>query len=458
MTTDAGFDPSSDSALAESVRQACGAFLEAWQAGATPQIEEFLARVEAADRASALRRLLRIERDWRLKRGKRVNPVDYRRRFLDLAAVVDETFRDLAAEETAGAHVDPSASTLLPQGAAPQTGPPAAISAEGSQIGEYELLEEIGRGGMGVVYKARHVRLRKIVALKLLPPHLACDPAALQRFDREMRVLGQLDHINLVEASDAGESNGRRFLVMRFIQGVTLDRLVRSKGPLSSADACEVIRQAARGLDHAWQLGLVHRDIKPSNLMLAADGVVKVLDMGVATLLRDPTETGLTKTGQIVGTTDYMSPEQIRHASKVDCRADLYSLGCTLFHLLAGRAPFSGSAYTDYVAKAAAQLNDPLPALNTIRDDVPQEVHRILARMTAKDPAARFQSPAELAAALAPHCRDANLSCIRHVSPNEMQPARPEVAAVQGLPSLLNSLRRGWQCLKRFAIGVRRRN
>jgi serine/threonine protein kinase len=218
-------------------------------------------------------------------------------------------------------------------------------------LGQYQLLEKLGEGGMGAVYKALHTKLEKVVALKVLkvlPANRLQNPNAISRFEREMRAVGKLNHVNIVAAHDAGEIDDKHYLVMELVDGIDLSELMRRVGPLNSADACELIRQAAVGLQHAHGRGMVHRDIKPSNLMLARteDGepLVKVLDMGLALL--DDQQTAarreLTTTGQMMGTLDYMAPEQGSDSHVVDIRADIYSLGATLFKLLCGKSPFSG--------------------------------------------------------------------------------------------------------------------
>jgi hypothetical protein len=223
------------------------------------------------------------------------------------------------------------------------------------------------------------------------------------RFQREMEAIGRLNHPHIVRATDAGEVDGTHFLVMDFIDGQTLGQLVQAGGPLPVAEACELVRQAALGLQHVHQHGLVHRDVKPSNLLLGADGQVKVLDLGLALLKEeDAGAAELTATGQVMGTFDYMAPEQFGDTHAVDIRADVYSLGCTLYFLLTGKAPFSGPAYANRLQKMRAHAEAPAPPLRERRGDVPAGLAAVLARMLAKEPGDRFATPAEVAAALAP--------------------------------------------------------
>jgi len=269
------------------------------------------------------------------------------------------------------------------------------------QLGEYRLLGKLGQGGMGTVYKALHTELDRVVALKLLPRNRLDDDRAIARFRREMQALGRLDHPNIVRALDAREVEGTRFLVMEYVDGLDLSELVRRLGPLPVADACELVRQAALGLQYAHQHGLVHRDVKPSNLMLSCDGQVKVLDLGLARFRAEqPVGKEMTDTGQAVGTADYMAPEQVSDSRRVDIRADLYSLGCTLYKLLSGRAPFSGPKYKCSYDKMTAHVREPVPPIRDLRGDVPEELVVILDRMLAKNPAERHTTPAEVAGAV----------------------------------------------------------
>jgi serine/threonine protein kinase len=277
-------------------------------------------------------------------------------------------------------------------------------------FGQYRLLERIGQGGMGTVYKAHHTHLKRTVAVKLLRAGRTRDPQAVARFQGEMEAVGRLDHPNLVRAHDAGEVDGQHFLTMEYLDGVDLARLVRLSGPLPVADACEAVRQAAIGLHYAHQHGLVHRDVKPSNLMRTAGGATRVLDLGLARLLSDqPGTQQLTEIGQILGTGDYIAPEQAQDAGRADARSDIYSLGCTLYFLLAGRAPFAGPDHNTFVKKVLAHSEQPIPPITAIRGDIPEALVAILGLMTAKSPAERFQTAAEVAAALETYAAGSNL-------------------------------------------------
>lgn len=279
------------------------------------------------------------------------------------------------------------------------------------RLGQYHLVEKIGQGGMGVVYKAWHERLKREVAIKFLPLDQLDKDEGVELFQQEMAAVGNVNHSNVVFATDAGESEGVHFLVMEFVQGLDLAKLTAKLTRLEVADACELIRQAAVGLEHISQAGLVHRDLKPSNLMLSRDGTVKIMDLGLARLRLDLADESISqRSRKMMGTIDYVSPEQSRNSSLADIRSDIYSLGCTLFKLLCGAPPFSGENFESVEEKLQGHRRQLPPRLNEVRGGVPAEVDRIVAKALAKQPGERFQSPLELASALVPHCRGNDLS------------------------------------------------
>ncbi len=265
------------------------------------------------------------------------------------------------------------------------------------KLGSYLIQEELGKGGMGAVYKARHRQMKRNVAIKVLKPELLDSEEAIQRFQREVEAAAKLEHENIVTAYDAGEDNGVRFLVMQYVDGADLSKTVRTGGPLSVETAVQYVTQGARGLAYAHNQGVVHRDIKPANLMLTTADVVKVLDMGLARIASEVQQTGLTASGTIMGTVDYMAPEQAMDTRQADGRADIYSLGCTLYFLLTGDVLYKGESV---VSILIAHREAPVPSLSAARDDVPPELDAVFQQMVAKDPAARFQSVNELLEAL----------------------------------------------------------
>lgn len=269
----------------------------------------------------------------------------------------------------------------------------------------YEILGLIGKGGMGDVYGARHRMMERTVALKIIKRELMRKPEAVDRFHREVKTAAQLAHPNIVTAHDAEQAGDVHFMVMEFVDGVDLSQMVKDQGALPVAAACAYIRQAAIGLQHAHERGMVHRDVKPHNLMVTADGTVKILDFGLASLAPEALSDAetveargdLTAAGAIMGTPDFISPEQAVDARSADIRSDIYSLGSTLYFLLSGQPPFAdGSVMHKLKSHATAEPD----ALTTLRDDVPSELESIIARMTAKNPDERFQSPKEVVVAL----------------------------------------------------------
>ena len=272
----------------------------------------------------------------------------------------------------------------------------------------YKILGRLGAGGMGVVYKAEHRMMGRTVAVKLLHPEATGGAGAVERFRREVRVASKVAHPNVVTAFDADEADGRQFLVMEYVDGLSLDRLVARRGPLAVPMACQFARLAALALQHAHEHGMVHRDVKPQNMMVTRKGQLKVLDFGLARAVRPPdggpagADGGLTNPNLVVGTPDYLSPEQAKNSATVDIRSDVYSLGCTLYFMLTGRTPFSGDSPLE---KMIAHVNDDVPDLSAVRADVPPALAGLVARMMAKAPGDRPASPAEAAAELTPFAR-----------------------------------------------------
>jgi serine/threonine protein kinase len=300
---------------------------------------------------------------------------------------------------------------------------------------EYELLDPLGSGGMGTVYKALHTRLGKIVAIKLLPRERLRDAATLGRFEREMKAAGAIEHPHIVRATDAGEVDGIPFLVMEYVPGCDLSRLLAMRGPLRVADACEIVRQACLGLQRIHEAGLVHRDIKPSNVMLTPEGETKLLDLGLARWQAESAASDLTHDRTALGTLDYLSPEQAADARSADIRSDLYSLGCTLYKLLSGQTPFGASERLTPQALLLAHATATPRSLTQLRADVAVPVAEIVKRLLAKRPSDRFATPVELAQAVAPWCAGADLPALFAGAP----PATPrnDVAWNEPQPSAL---------------------
>jgi eukaryotic-like serine/threonine-protein kinase len=281
-------------------------------------------------------------------------------------------------------------------------------------IPDFEILEELGRGGMGIVYRAKQRSDGQIMAIKVIRKDRLQHEEAVRRFRREAQAAARLCHPNIVTVFDFDRAGETHYLAMEYVNGITLERYLEGQGPLSIAQACDFIRQAALGLQHAHEQALVHRDIKPSNLMVtpapqSGDGAavpyqVKLLDMGVARVLQlggqaPPGESlsTLTQGGSVIGTADYVAPEQLEDPHGADIRADLYSLGCTFYYLLTGRVPFPGGSL---ISKLDKQRWHAPTSIETMRGDTPPAVARVVEKLMAKKAAERFQTPGELAEAL----------------------------------------------------------
>jgi serine/threonine-protein kinase len=271
---------------------------------------------------------------------------------------------------------------------------------EGLVIDRYILLDRLGRGAMGKVYKARHRFMGRIVALKFITREYLARPNALPRFLREMRVVGRLDHPNIVRALDAEEIGHDPCIVMEYVPGQDLEQLLAVRGPLPPGDVARWALEAALGLAHAHAQGVIHRDIKPSNLLLGDDGRIRILDLGLATLIDDPDadiSTVKTSDGGAVGTADYMSPEQATATEPLDARTDLYSLGCVMYHLITGRVPFPEPSRIECMASRIKSR--PLP-IEVRRPGVPRALIAVVDRLMATRREDRYATATEAADAL----------------------------------------------------------
>jgi len=323
-----------------------------------------------------------------------------------------------------------------------------AIPAELVNHPRYRVIEFIGAGGMGDVFLAEHRLMERKVALKVLHRRLTSNPNAIDRFRFEVRAAGKLTHPNIVTAYDADQAGDLHFLAMEYVDGISLDRHVQTRGVLTVRDACNVIRQAAEGLRHAHEKKMVHRDIKPANLMAVNRGPVKILDFGLARFFSEQQPLGevlveetkgradLTADGLILGTPDYIAPEQVGDAKNADIRADIYSLGCTFYYLLTGRPPFATGSVAQRLRAHRKQLATPLAEL---RPDVPPELVAIVEKMMEKKPADRFQDPKELVDALKAFRSSTNPTPATAVSPAEANDLVPLPALDALGPDLFGS-------------------
>ncbi len=360
------------------IDEICDAFEAALKTDAPPRIEDFLEQIDAEHRAALFRELFEIEleRVTQPELTQKERQERYETRFPDYAEMIGSIFRRVMKPD---------------------------------RIGDYEIIEELGHGGMGVVYKGRQTHLGQAVAIKILPQALLDDTQAIARFRREMQLIGRLSHPNIVRALNAGELDGTHFLAMEYVDGVNLQQFVAQLSAqnerLSLGVVCEIIRQAALGLQHAHEYGLVHRDIKPANLMLEYSGTVKILDLGLGKFLSEKRSEDshiMTKIGATMGTPDYMSPEQCRVAKDVDIRADIYSLGCTFCFLATGHPPYHEERFDTLDKKMMGQIVGEIPSLVDEIPETPGEVEEVFQTMLAKKPEQRFQTPLEIADALEP--------------------------------------------------------
>ncbi len=275
-------------------------------------------------------------------------------------------------------------------------------------VGSYRLGERIGEGAMGQVFKAWHLKLERTVAVKMIHKQMVNNDKAMERFRREVETASQLDHPNIARVRDAGDVDGRPFMVMDFIEGINLSQRVKLNGALPIHEAVEYARQTALGLQHAFERGIVHRDIKPANLIVlalkyndAALPLVKILDFGLARYESErDDENRLTQIGKMLGTIDYISPEQATDSRSADIRADIYSLGCTLYYLLTAQAPFLGK---DVVEKLGPRVTGEPPWVRTLRADVQPGLEAVLIKIMARRPEDRYQTPIKVAQALEPY-------------------------------------------------------
>lgn len=350
------------------INRLCNNFETAWKSGKHPTVEQALKHLPPDDQSAALLELIPLEIEYRRRNGTQLHFEEYLTRFP-------------ALEQTWLARLLERDSIAIPD-----------------SLGDYQILERIGGGGMGTVYKALHQRMGRTVAIKVLRAEIQRDPELLRRFDREVRTVARLNHPNIVAALDAREDQGIHYLVTEYVAGSDLEQLVRRNGPLPLKTALESILQAARGLESAHALGIIHRDIKPANLLRDQSGIVKILDMGLARFdaMEDAPGTQLTKSGMVMGTAHFMAPEQARDTRSADTRSDLYSLGCTLYYLLTGKVIFEAATSIDTIL---SHINQPAPSLAETAN-LPEAIDSLFQKLVAKDPQDRFQSASELIAAL----------------------------------------------------------
>jgi len=301
----------------------------------------------------------------------------------------------------------------------------------GFTLGAYIVRELLGSGGMSAVYLCEHREDQRQVAVKVLPRLLAKDPTLLKRFEREARASVALDHPNIVRGFEAGQEKDQHFFVMEYVAGESLQELVALNGPLGIAQAADYIHQAAVGLQHAHEAGLVHRDIKPGNLLVNPEGVVKILDMGLSRFYNAEDDSVLTK--DVLGTLDYLAPEQARDSHQVDIRADIFSLGGTFYFLLSGQSPLG----SDSLDQALVQPHRPPKPLEEFRDDVPRQLLAVIEKMMARDPERRYRTPASVANALLPWVKPGTKQIATNSTPRAPRPLTSRAPAKVPAPAPL---------------------
>lgn len=347
------------------------------------------------------------------------------------SGVVDEEQLNILTKETPATPMV-AAKTLIRVGALTkfQASQLLAGKYKGLRFDRLKILDRIGSGGMGTVFLCEHLGLKRNVAVKVLPPELAGDEGTRERFFREARAAASLDHPNIVRVFDMNQSSGVHYLVMEFVDGQDLQTILNRYGPLHYSKACTYIAQAALGLQHAMEKGIVHRDIKPANLLVDKEGVVKILDMGLARFQEDAKDnlTARFDKGAVLGTADFMAPEQVIASSTVDIRADIYSLGVTLYTLINGKPPFGGSS----TQKLMGHQTVTAAPLTTIRREVPKGLSTVVDKMIAKNPDDRYQTPNDVVDALTPWLEAETVTIESPTSKKRITQKRKQIASQGG--------------------------
>jgi serine/threonine protein kinase len=500
------------------VDELCRRFEGAWMAGEAPSLEDYLAQVQGPEQQALLRELLGLEIDYRLRAGQTPTHEEYRARFPHAIELVDEHLRSgrrLAHSTAARAALEGNATPLRSppmsedrsrttpdgndlQGSMPavpaslvqsqtvpetrctvgwQKGPDSSLEAEVAfgplpcELGGYELLAEVARGGMGVVYRARQKSLGRIVALKMILPGMLATPTAVQRFRQEAQAAARLDHSGIVPVYEVGELQGHHYYTMAFIDGSSLTRWVRARNIPPLAEALRIVRAAAEAVEHAHQRGILHRDLKPDNILLDADGRVRIADFGLSKQIgagpadqgseRADSPANLTHSGQILGTPSYMAPEQaLGKQQALGPPTDVYALGGVLYFLLTGQAPFSASSVAEMLCKV---VHDVPESPRASSPSIPAAVEAVCLRCLEKDRARRYATAAELARELAAlenaaHDESGAIAPLPPVSDNLPAPSRPPLVPVVPLfqpgaaPATTRRSRRGWLVAAALAV------
>ncbi len=448
MTDDRSQSRSTRTSILLAIDEICEKFEATWEAGSQPDLAAYVAMMPEKHRGRLLQDLIPSDVEYRLKAGQQPQRQEYAARFPQFLPNVDAAFADIdKLATTPPQQAEPASSpslgldavktyfkrlfdsglmsrqdiekfwnklpadtrpqdsarlsdTLIQQGKLTPYQAQRILNNEIEHllIDDYEVLDQIGEGGMGAVLKARHRRMRREVALKIINQKALQSPEALNRFQQEVLAAGQLSHPNIVTAFDAREKDGLHYFVMEYVQGQDLASLVSERGRVSVDEALDYVLQAAEGLRYAHSRQIIHRDIKPANLLLSHEGQIKILDMGLATLGESAEGDGtqferLTQSGQIMGTVDYMAPEQALDTREADARSDIYALGCTLYRLITGKRMYEADTMMKTVM---AHANNPIPSLAAEQPAVSEQLEEVFQRMVAKAPENRQQSMNEV--------------------------------------------------------------
>lgn len=374
--------------LRSEIDQQCLAFENAWKTGEPPAIERFLEEVPEAERAALLRELLLIDVACRRQRGEKPAAADYQARFPGMSGAIAATFE----QPTVDLVVDPASVKTKAEDLASVPMLTSTDEERSARFGDYDLLGQIARGGMGVVYKARQRSLRRTVALKMILSGQLASEREVQRFQAEARAAAQLDHSGIVPIYEVGEQGGQHYFTMGYVEGQSLaDRL--AAGPMEPRPAADLVKAVAEAVHYAHQHGVIHRDLKPANILLDREGRPRVTDFGLAVQAND--ETHLTATGQVLGTPSYMPPEQAwAQFDRIGPASDVYSLGAVLYHLLTGRPPFQAANPMETLMQVRSKEPVPLRQLNP---GVPRDLETITLKCLDKQPVRRYASAQELA-------------------------------------------------------------
>ncbi|MDR0337376.1 MAG: serine/threonine protein kinase [Planctomycetaceae bacterium] len=404
MDNTVSLNPHSNPSLDEQIDSLADQFEHSWTAQSIYHLETTITTLPENIQQTALNELLLMEFELRFKNGLPVHLKNYKKLFPQFSTEIESLYKNIM---------------------------------ESRQLGEYEFYECIGQGGMGTVYRARHRLLDRFVAIKLLRNNILEYAGGIERVLREIRLCGQLLHPNIIKTEYAGKENDRYYLVMELINGNDIRKIIEQYGVLPLPVVCEIIRQAASGLQYAFERNIIHRDIKPGNLMISHDGVVKILDFGLGKFIavnHPELDYSLTTMGSTMGSVDYIAPEQWEDAASAKIQADIYSLGCLFFFLLNSHAPYE-NPQLNREQRMIAHIKGGIPPLSPNSDNIPPKIENCYKKMMAKNPKDRFAEPAEIIAILEPFATKDLLPILASVGISPTIPDNSTTLSIQSFPS-----------------------